>query len=382
MILKNGTVFYKNEFKKLDIEIRKEYIYKIKDEIKGENEIDITGLRVIPGVIDIHTHGCMGYDFTRVGKREINNMLEYYIKNGITSILATVMTDNESNLKNAMINIGEFINSNENISKLIPINNMIKGINLEGPFFGVGKKGAHDEKYLRKVEDQFFNLLNYASGNNIKIVSIDPDLQGAQEFISKYKENLVISLGHTSCNYNTGLKAVESGANHVTHLFNAMNGIHHRNSGLVGVFSDSNITAELICDGIHIDESVIRMVYKIAGDRIIIISDSILPTGLSNGAYISGGLEIEVDNAVASLPDGTIAGSVINCFEGMKNAIKFGIPEEKAILSATIVPAKVIGVDNQIGSIEDGKRCDIVVIDDEYNIVFVMKDGIVIENTF
>ena len=381
MILKNGFVFYEGKFQRLDIEIKERHIYNISSDIKGKNEIDINGMKVIPGIVDIHTHGCMGYDFTRARKDEINTMLKYYMSNGITSILATVMTDSKDNLEKAMKELKRFIyKEDELIETCMPTNDIVKGINLEGPFFGEDKKGAHDSKYLREIDEAFFDALNFNSGNNIKIITIDPTLNGYKEFMQKYSQKLTVSVGHTNCDYKTGSEAIKVGAKHITHLFNAMNGIHHRNPGLVGVFSDNNITGELICDGIHIDEAVIRMIYKIAGNRIAIISDSITPTGLKDGKYTSGGMNIVLKDNVAKLVNGTIAGSVTNCFEGMKNTIKYGVSEEHAIISATLIPAQIIGLDNRIGSIERGKIADIVVVDDKYDIKSVIKSGTVIEH--
>ena len=246
---------------------------------------------------------------------------------------------------------------------------------MEGPFLGIDKRGAHDPKYLMPIDTAVFDELNQLSGNNIRIIDIDPTLPGAMEFIDKYHEAVTISLAHTSSNYDTAMKAFDAGASHVTHLFNAMNGLHHREPGIVGAFSDHEAHAELICDGIHIHPSVVRFVYKAASSKLILISDSMCAAGLADGIYELGGQKVYVKDMKATLEDGTIAGSTVNVYEAMKRAIQFGVPKEQAILSATLIPAKAIKRENEIGSITVGKKADFIITDKEYNIEKVYIGG-------
>lgn len=375
MILKNATVFVDGSFRNVDIEVQNDTFTKIieRTTIDNLNEnpddtLDLNGKLMLPGCIDIHSHGCIGYDFIHASVDEINKMCEFYASNGITSILATTMTIDTNTHKQAMTNIKTAMESGTNGSRII-------GINMEGPFLGVDKRGAHDPNYLTPIDTTVFDELYEASGNNIKIVDIDPTLPGAFDFIEKYHDHVTISLAHTSSNYDTAMKAFDTGASHVTHLFNAMNGLHHREPGIVGAFSDSHAHAELICDGIHVHPSVVRLIYKANSERLILISDSMCAAGLSDGEYELGGQKVQVKDMRATLVDGTIAGSTVNVFEAMKRAIKFKVPVEQAILSATLLAAKAIKADDEIGSITVGKKADFVITDLEYNIENVYING-------
>lgn len=368
MILRNAEIFYNGEFVRKDILVHGGKISNISDEIKGENEVNLSGKKVLPGIVDIHTHGCLGYDFGLASKDELEEMVSFYASHGITSILATVMTTTEDNFCNSMEKIKEHMEEKKD-------NSIIKGINLEGPFLAMNKKGAHDPKLLKTVDIDFFEKLDKLSGGNIKMVDIAPELDKNFEFVEKYKNTKVVSIAHTECNYDQACNAIENGYNHITHMFNAMDSLHHRRPGVIGAFSDTNVIAELICDGIHVDPSVIRLSFKIAPDRIALISDAIAATGLEDGEYKSGGLPIYVKDGKVTLADGTIAGSSITNFDSMQRAIRFGIKPEYAIASATIIPARSVNIDKQVGSIEIGKLADFVVVDNNYNLLDVYKNG-------
>lgn len=374
MVLKNATVFVDGAFQNVDLKIEGGIFTDIQNRTEeksfetADEVIDYEGKLILPGCIDIHSHGCIGYDFIHASVDEIEKMCEFYASNGITSILATTMTIDTETHKQAMTNIKTSMESGTKGSKIL-------GINMEGPFLGVDKRGAHDPNYLTPIDTAVFDELYEASGKNIRIVDIDPTLPGALEFIEKYHDDITISLAHTSTNYDTAMKAFDSGASHVTHLFNAMNGLHHREPGLIGAFSDSHAHAELICDGIHVHPSVIRLIYKANSERLILISDSMCAAGLADGVYELGGQKVNVKDMRATLVDGTIAGSTVNVFEAMRRAIKFNVPVEQAILSATLLPAKAVKKDGEIGSISIGKKADFVVTDLDYNIETVYIDG-------
>ena len=370
MILKNGKVFYNGTFKDLDIQIKNNYISDIQESILSMEEavIDCSGKKIIPGLIDVHSHGCMGSDFSTAGAKEIESMKNYYLSKGITSIVATTMTMSIEKYKKAVINIKEAISAASGGSKIV-------GIRMEGPFLGKGKKGAHDMNHLIPISEAIFEELYHLSGRTIKIVDIDPDIEGSMSFIRKYSKAMTISIAHTECTYHTANLAFNEGANHITHLFNGMNGLHHREPGLVGALSDRDVRAEIICDGIHIHPAVIRMMFKLCPEKLILISDSMCACGLRDGEYILGGLPVFVKHHRATLADGTIAGSTTNLYECMLNAIQFHVPEEKAILSATLIPAKALRLDDEIGSIEVGKIADIIITDMNYELQTVILNG-------
>jgi N-acetylglucosamine-6-phosphate deacetylase len=365
---KNAETFINGRFQNVDLCVTKGKFLLSESNLSEIEEVDCSGKKILPGFIDIHSHGCIGHDFTTASADEIKAMCSYYISNGITSILATTVTIEYSICKAAMITIRKVMETEQNGSRII-------GINMEGPFLGKDKKGAHDERYLHGLDTSMFEELNLLSGDHIRIIDIDPNLEHAMEFIEKYSQSKIISLAHTSCSYDTAVQAIRAGATHITHLFNAMNGLHHREPGIIGAVSDYPVNAEIICDGIHIHPSVIRMMYKVAPDTLILISDSMCAAGLSDGKYELGGQEVFVKDKKATLRDNTIAGSTINVYSAFKNAINFGVPVEKAIISATINPAKAIRAEHEIGSITTGKKADFIIMDQNYNIEKVYKDG-------
>jgi len=368
MIYKNADVFVDGMFKKVSFEVKDGKFTSIQGEFNSDDAIDCTGKMILPGFIDIHSHGCIGYDFMTANVSEIQEMCEFYAKNGITSILPTTMTINHDVYKKAMIQIKEAIETTIHGSRIL-------GINMEGPFLGADKKGAHDTRYLLPITTEKFDELNHLSGDNIRIVDIDPKLPDSIDFIKKYSKSITVSLAHTSCDYDLATEAIDAGASHITHLFNAMNGLHHREPGLIGAFSDFDVHAELICDGIHIHPSVIRMMFKIDSNKLVLISDSMCAAGLEDGIYELGGQKVSVKDSKATLVDGTIAGSTVTVYDALKRAIKFGVPKEQAILSATLIPAKAIKADHEIGSITVGKKADFIILDKEFNIESVYKDG-------
>ena len=249
----------------------------------------------------------------------------------------------------------------------------VSGIHMEGPFLDTSKKGAHKEDCILAPNVDFFRECNELCGNRIRLVTLAPNMKDAIEFIDELKNETVISLGHSSADYKTAKRALDAGACHITHLYNAMNPMGHRAPGLIAAAAENkNCVAELICDGIHVHESMVRVAYKLFPGRIALISDSMRATGLENSTYDLGGQQVTVNGRLATLSDGTIAGSVTNLFDGMRNAVSFGIPLEEVIASVTITPAKCIGIFDEVGSLTPGKRADIILVDQQLNLVKVI----------
>ncbi len=328
-------------------------------------------LYVIPGLIDIHTHGAMGYDHSDGSPEGLEQMAEFYAKNGVTSFLATTMTLDENTLITAMRTVRQYTRTT---------GAKCAGVNLEGPFLSFEKKGAHKPEYLCHPDIEQFKRLYEASGNMIKLLSIAPELDGAIEFIREASDFCSIAVAHTAADYDTAMRAFDSGASHVTHLFNAMNPFLHRAPGVVGAARDAGANVEMICDGIHIHPSVIRATEKLFGSRFCMISDSIRCTGLPDGEYVSGNQPITVKDGKATLKDGTIAGSSISLMEGLRRTVSFGIQLEKAVAASTIQNACAIGMDNEIGSLEVGKCADMVVLNNSLEIIKVIINGEVLED--
>lgn len=360
MILKNANAFIDGEFKLTNIEIQNGKIVSLSAEADAD-AIDCTDKYVIPGLVDIHTHGCIGYDFSSCSADEIAKMQVYYLQNGITSILATTVSLSDEDIVKAVNNIKAAAGKNTCGAK-------IQGINLEGPYLSPKKCGAHDIRLLKEPDADFINSL----GDFIKIVNAAPEYNNTADLIKRF--NGKVSIAHTDCDYETAMHAIKCGADHITHIFNAMNGIHHRKPGVIGAFFDSDATAEIICDSIHIDSAILRMMFGCKSDHLAIISDSMSATGLNDGEYLLGSLHVHVENSVATLEDGTLAGSTMHVYNMMKNLIRIGVPKEKAIKSATQIPADSVGLDN-IGKIACGCDADILITEKDFSICKTILNG-------
>jgi N-acetylglucosamine-6-phosphate deacetylase len=238
------------------------------------------------------------------------------------------------------------------------------GVNLEGPFVSYEKRGAQNPDNIALPDIGMLERLNEASGGLVRLITLAPELEGAMDFIRQAARICTVSLGHSAADYETAVKAYGAGASHTTHLFNAMPSIHHRKPGVIGAASEcENVVAELICDGLHVHPSSVRMAFKLFPGRICLISDSLRCCGMPDGEYELGGQQVFLSGGVARLADGTIAGAASDLYRDMLNAIAFGIPREEAITAATIRPAREIGRADEIGSIEAGKLADFVVCD-------------------
>lgn len=366
MIIRNACVFGDDkQFSKRDIYIKEEIFSDTPD----GDEIDVSDLFIIPGLIDIHFHGCVGYDFSDGDHKGLREISRYQLRNGITSICPATMTLSEEMLHRIMKLATTF--SCEKGSSLI-------GINMEGPFLSAEKKGAQNPDYLCMPNIDMFRRLQKEANGLIRLLAIAPELDGALDMISMLKNEVRCSIAHTTANYDTALKAIRAGACHVTHLYNAMPPFHHRDPGVVGAAADMpDCFVELITDGIHIHPSMVRSTFKIFGeDRIVLISDSMMATGMDDGTYTLGGLPVMVKGNLATLEDGTIAGSATNLMDCMRTAVqKMNIPLEMAIATATINPAKAIGEEKMYGSIAIGKYADAILMTPDLNIRGIVHKG-------
>lgn len=369
MILKD-TLFYNDEFKlqRGDIEIKNGVITKIADKIDGGG-VDCSALTLMPGLVDIHIHGCAGADCSDMRQQSLERMSVYLACHGVTSFCPTTMTEPVERLKK----IFSFINNN----KALVGGAKIVGINMEGPYLSFAKKGSQDASHLKDPRfDEFEQLFN-ESGQLIKLVTVAPENKYAADFIKSASKLCTVSVGHTDSFYETAQKAFADGATHTTHLFNAMKGMSHRSPGTVGAVFDSKATAELICDGLHIHEAVLRTAFKMLGkNRSIIVSDAMSLAGQENQAQATlGGQTVYLKDGKACLEDGTLAASTTNLFDELKNVISYKVDKKQAIMSATINPARVIGLDKKIGSIAVGKTADIIGVDKNFDLKKVIING-------
>lgn len=372
MILKNATVF-NGDFEKVraDVAIEGERISKIGD-LSGEDELDLTDMTVMPGLIDIHIHGCGGADAGDATPEALETMSQTLVKNGITSFCPASMTLSFEELTKIFANIDEMKNKVGGA--------YIHGANMEGPYIAMSKKGAQNPLYVRNPDKEEFKRLFDGCNGSIKVVDIAPECDGGDEFIKEIQPICPVSIAHTDAGYDEAVHAIELGVRHITHLFNAQSGLHHRKPGVVGaafdVGKEKGVRAELICDGFHIHPATLRIAFRAMGeDGTVIVSDSMKAAGCPDGDYDLGGQPVYVRDGKALLADGTIAASTSNVYKELKNVISFGIPEKQAVKSATINPAKAIRADRETGSIEEGKLADVLVVDKDYNIRLVIVKG-------
>ncbi len=363
MIFKNALVLTDDfKFAKTDIAISDGKFSSIGENLSGES-FDMSGKYIIPGLIDIHTHAALGtdamdsdYDFDKVEK--------FFFSCGVTTFFPTTISAKHEDIVWTMKNVAK--------------NDRIIGINLEGPYISSQNRGAHDETTIRPGNIDELKEYLMLSGGKIKLTTVAPEVEGNLEFIREASKLMTVALGHTTADYETAVKGFEAGARNVTHTFNTMNPIHHRNPSLqCAAFERDDVTCEAICDGIHLHPSIIRMMYRVLGsDRMILVSDSMAATGLEDGKYVLGGnVETVVTGGVARTSAGNLAGSTCNLMQGVKNAVKFGIPLEDAVKMASITPAKATGIDENLGSIAVGKNADFIILDTELNVASTYKNG-------
>lgn len=348
---------------------------KRKAEEQKEEVIDGQGAYAIPGLIDLHLHGCMGADFCDGTIDAIAKMAEYEASVGVTAIVPATMTLPVKELEHILQVAAAYQKE-----KQPPERADLLGINMEGPFISPAKKGAQDEKNILPCDVKLCERFLKLSDGLVKYVGIAPEEStNALEFINKMKDRVSLTLAHTNADYDQAKAAFDAGADHATHLYNAMSAFSHRTPGVVGaVFDSPHVMAEMICDGVHVHPAVVRATLKMLGaDRLILISDSMRATGMPDGQYTLGGLDVNVAGNHATLvSDGALAGSVTNLMDCMRIAVKnMKIPLETAVACVTINPAKSLGVYDRYGSLTPGKRADVVLLDPNLDVMAVVKEG-------
>ncbi len=322
---------------------------------RASGDIDAKGKNVIPGLIDVHTHGCGGHDTMDA---DFAPLCKKYAEHGTTSFLPTTMTMDEASLLRVTSSDTSHYGAN------------ILGFHLEGPFISAKYKGAQNEAHIRKAD---FN--EFSRYKNAKMITIAPETEDAYDFISKVERlGCIVALGHSAAGFEQASKAFELGAKSVSHLYNAMSPFHHRDTGIIGAAFMHKAYAQIICDGLHVSKSAFLTAYKMLGsDRLTLISDSLCSAGMPDGEYISGGLKVILKSKEARLEDGTLAGSSAMLIDCVKKAIEFGVPFDDAVKMATETPAKLLGVNK--GVIAEGYDADLLIVDDELKLDTVIING-------
>lgn len=350
MLIYNANV----EGRLCSIEINGGKITEI-SENTGHGDIDAGGCRVIPGLIDVHTHGCIGHDTMDA---DFAPMCRFYAEHGTTSFLPTTMTMGYDSLTRVTEAETDFDGAN------------IIGFHFEGPYISAHRKGAQNEKYIKKPSFEEFKQFK-----KVKMVTVAPEIEGSMGFIRKASDcGCCVSIGHTDCDYETALRAIENGANCLTHTYNAMPSFLHRDSGPIGAGFEKHIYAQLICDGFHVSKPAVLAIFRLFGaERTVLISDSIRCAGLKDGVYESGGLKVTLKDGAARLSDGTIAGSCATLLDCVKTAVSFGIPFDDAVRAASQTPAELLGLKK--GKIAVGFDADLLFLDEKLNLKKVIIGG-------
>ena len=343
----------------------------ISERVDGCEIIDARGGYVTPGLIDVHIHGYLGYDCSDGEMDGLRRMAEGIAKNGVTSFLATTMTMPYEDLERAFEVTKKYMaDPSENGARVL-------GVNAEGPFLSEAKRGAHKPEYLKLPDADF--LLKHR--DVVKLTTIAPELDGAMEAIRKLTASGIrVSAGHTAAGFDAAIEAVNAGATQATHTFNAMPALNHREPGATGAFLwDDRVYCELITDGFHVNPAFFKLLRRIKGDKLVMITDCLRAGGLSDGEYVSGGLRVHVQGIRCLLDNGTIAGSVLRLNKGVKNMIDMGDTQVwEAVAMASANPAAAMGLADAKGALEPGKDADIAIFDSEFETQMTIIGGRII----
>lgn len=377
MRIANGKVFDGQCFRERDVVVEGQTFSSI--EASGDiaygaggaaDTLDASGCYVIPGLIDVHFHGAMGHDFCDASDDGISAIAAYEASRGVTSICPTTMTLPEERLAPIVASVAAHEAAAGEAG--------IVGINMEGPYIAPDKVGAQNPAYVRSASIEEFGRLQQQAKGLIKLVDVAPEQPGNLEFIRQVSHDVRVSVAHTCTGYDDACAAFDAGARHMTHLFDAMPALHHREPGPIAAGAERNdITAEIIADGVHIHPAMVRLAFALFGDdRMILISDSLRACGLGDGEYELGGQQFFVKGNRATIANGSLAGSVSDVMACMRTAVRtMGIPLTSAVKAATVNPARALGLDGKLGAIAPGYQADAVVLDRDLNIKHVVLRG-------
>ncbi|GKX31887.1 N-acetylglucosamine-6-phosphate deacetylase [Vallitalea longa] len=378
MIIKNGKVLVDSEFSLRDVVIKDSKIcgYNL-DGLMDNQVIDAEGMYVLPGFIDVHTHGGNGIDTNLADKEELNKLSEFFATKGVTGYLPTILTDTHERTCEIVEMVGNTIKEQKEGSKIL-------GIHMEGPFLSHEFKGAMPDDLI--VDCSLEKLMEYEvrSNNNIKTITVAAENTGVQELIRyAVAKGIIVSLGHSGATYEDCMMCIEEGANRITHTFNGMRQLHQHQPSILGAALESDVYCEAICDGLHLHPGIVRLMIKTKGiDRVIGITDSVMAAGLPDGKYKLGVNDIVVINGDARLVHGdSRAGSTLTMDKALKNIMEFTrLPLEESIKMLTINPAKMLKIDRNKGSLDIDKDADIVIMDKDMNVIYTIVEGKIVYN--
>lgn len=371
MIIRNAKVFSDGcRFVEKDLVIRDGRVVFGAAPLPKEEVLDAQGAYALPGLVDIHFHGAVGHDFCDADEAGLQAIADFEASKGVLAICPATMTFDEEIL-NGIMDVAS-AHKNERGADLV-------GINMEGPYISPNKVGAQNPKYVMGADAGMFRRLQERSGGLIKLVDIAPEVEGNLDFIRDCHNETRISIAHTCADYDTAKAAFAAGASHMTHLYNAMPGITHRDPGPIIAALEEGAEVELITDGVHIHPAMVRFTFNTFGDdHVILIADSMMACGLPDGEYSLGGQAVTVRGPRATLTEhpGTIAGSATCLYDCMKHAVlDMGVPLASAVRAASLNPARSIGIDADYGSLGAGRWGNVILADEQLNILKVIRKG-------
>lgn len=339
-----------------------------------ETIYDFSGMQVIPGLIDTHIHGAKGYDTMGADFTSLNEISKFLARNGITAFVPTTVTEELENIKKALLNIQDCIGKVNGAQ--------ILGSYIEGPYLGAKHRGAHPENLIRTIELSEIQELLKGLGQTVQTVTLAPDKEEALDLIRYLRtRGIHVSMGHTDATYEQVQQGALAGADIVVHMYNGMRGLHHREPGVVGAaLVNDNIYTELIADFIHVHSAAMEIVLRCKPkNKVVLISDAMQATGLANGQYCLGTLEVTVKDGIVRTEDGSLAGSTTTILQSVRGLIqKMGVDPLVAVHMASLNPSQLLGLEKKIGSIKTGKQADLVVVDQDFQVAMTVIRGKVI----
>jgi N-acetylglucosamine-6-phosphate deacetylase len=376
LLIEGGTVLFPDEEKteRADVAVENGTIKSIgqKNTPKDVGRLNVEGCYVSPGFIDLQVNGGAGVDFLTCDALGPGRAGEFWLSHGTTSFLGTVITNPPESMNDAM-----GVLSRSNAPNLL-------GLHLEGPFLSRDKRGTHNGKYILKPDEESFRRIVDGFNREVKMITFAPELERAGELLEWIKAiEAVPSLGHSNAGYERTLEFIDRGVASFTHLFNGMKGLHHREPGTVGAGLNSNAFVGLIADGLHLSPGAVKLVEKTKGSReICLVSDAIAAAGMDDGQYVLGDQKIYVEDGLAKLENGTIAGSTLTLEKAVENYLEFtGVSLLEAIKTVTTNPADLLGLKGQIGTVNQGTRADLVVLSEDLDVKYTIVEGeVVYEN--
>jgi len=347
----------------------------------GATDFVAAGMTVVPGFIDLHIHGAGGHDVMEGNARALDRIVSTVARHGTTSIVATTVTASVEDTCHSLEGIARFIRNHENLDESAETGKLaaeILGIHLEGPFISKARRGVHPQDSIVRPSIETLDKFVEAADGLVRILTIAPELPGAMQVIAHaVAAKIVVALGHTDADYDQARAAIEAGARHCVHIYNAMRPFTHRDPGVIGaILTDPDVTAEIIADLVHVAGPAIQVLIGTKGfDSVLLVSDGIAATGMPDGNYRLGNFEVSVKDGVARNSEGKLAGSTLTLDRAVRNLVALGVPLTDAIRMATVLPARRLGLAGKKGIIAEGADADLVALTPDLRVAAVMTRG-------